>query len=118
MERSLFSSADIAVSGDFFADRNLAAKGAGKESDRRRRVHRLDRGRRLEEMLLKFLPPDKVNEKGSEAAAVTVMMMAGSPGLEFTPPPVPEVYATRPFIYVIRETSTDAILFMGVYKGE
>ena len=60
----------------------------------------------------------KVNEKGSEAAAVTVMMMAGSPGLEFTPPPVPEVYATRPFIYVIRETSTDAILFMGVYKGE
>lgn len=59
----------------------------------------------------------KVNEKGSEAAAVTVVMMAASAGPNFTPPPVPEVYATRPFIYIIRETSTNAILFMGVYKG-
>ena len=60
----------------------------------------------------------KVNEKGSEAAAVTVVMMESSPGPGFTPPPIPEVYATRPFIYVIRETSTNAILFMGEYKGE
>ena len=59
----------------------------------------------------------KVNEKGSEAAAVTVVLMDASAGPNFTPPPVPEVYATRPFIYIIRETSTNAILFMGVYKG-
>lgn len=59
----------------------------------------------------------KVNEKGSEAAAVTVTFMAGSPGPGFTPPPVPEVYATRPFFYAIRETSTNTILFMGYYNG-
>ena len=59
----------------------------------------------------------KVNEKGSEAAAVTVAMMASSLGPGFTPPPVPEVYATRPFFYAIRETSTNTILFMGYYNG-
>ena len=59
----------------------------------------------------------KVNEKGSEAAAVTVIVMETSTGLEFTPPPVPEFYATRPFIYSIRETSTNTILFMGVFAG-
>ena len=59
----------------------------------------------------------KVNEKGSEAAAVTVTFMAGSAGPGFTPPPVPEVYATRPFFYAIRETSTNTILFMGYYNG-
>ena len=59
----------------------------------------------------------KVNEKGSEAAAVTVAMMATSLGPGFTPPPVPEVYATRPFFYAIRETSTNTILFMGYYNG-
>ncbi len=60
----------------------------------------------------------KVNEKGSEAAAVTVVLVAGgSLGPGFTPPPVPEVYATRPFFYAIRETSTNTILFMGYYNG-
>ena len=58
----------------------------------------------------------KVDEKGSEAAAVTVI------GMEFataapppTPPTVFEFYATRPFMYMIREVSTGAILFMGKY---
>ncbi len=59
----------------------------------------------------------KVDEKGSEAAAVTVIDMKESayyPGASV----IPEFYATRPFMYLIRETSTGAILFMGTYKGK
>jgi serpin B len=59
----------------------------------------------------------KVDEKGSEAAAVTVIDMKESayfPGSSV----IPEFYATRPFMYLIRETSTGAILFMGTYKGK
>ena len=58
----------------------------------------------------------KVDEKGSEAAAVTVIDMKESayfPGAEV----IPEFYATRPFMYLIREISTGAILFMGKYDG-
>lgn len=52
-----------------------------------------------------------VNTKGTEAAAVTYIgMMATSAG----PDPDYKVFtADRPFIYVISETSTGAILFMG-----
>ena len=59
----------------------------------------------------------KVDEKGSEAAAVTVIDMketAYFPGAEV----IPEFYATRTFMYLIRETSTGAILFMGKYDGK
>ena len=58
----------------------------------------------------------KVDEKGTEAAAVTVIDMketAYFPGSE-----IPEFHATRPFMYLIRETSTGAILFMGRYDGK
>lgn len=58
----------------------------------------------------------KVDEKGSEAAAVTVIDMketAFYPG-----PEIVEFHATRPFMYLIRETSTGAILFMGKYDGK
>ena len=58
----------------------------------------------------------KVDEKGSEAAAVTVIDMKESayfPGAEV----IPEFYAIRPFMYLIREISTGAILFMGKYDG-
>ena len=60
----------------------------------------------------------KVDEKGSEAAAVTVIDMKETsvgPGYE---PVIPEFYATRTFMYLIRETSTGAILFMGKYDGK
>ncbi|MBR5703431.1 MAG: serpin family protein [Bacteroidales bacterium] len=60
----------------------------------------------------------KVDEKGSEAAAVTVIDMKETsvgPGSE---PVIPEFYATRPFMYLIREISTGAILFMGKYDGK
>jgi serpin B len=54
-----------------------------------------------------------VNEKGTEAAAVTfVGMMATSAG----PAPEPRrvsFFADRPFLFVIRENSTGAILFIG-----
>ena len=54
-----------------------------------------------------------VNEKGTEAAAVTVVgMVATSIG----PSPEPRTvnfFADRPFLFVIRERSTEAILFIG-----
>ena len=58
----------------------------------------------------------KVEEKGTEAAAVTVIEMKltsaiPSPGEPLT------FYATRPFLYTISEVSTGAILFMGQYNG-
>ncbi len=59
-----------------------------------------------------------VNEKGTEAAAVTVIdMKVGAVG----PPQQPRtVYFTadHPFLYTITECSTGAILFTGVYAGD
>ena len=52
----------------------------------------------------------EVNEEGTEAAAVTVEEMIYSSGKE---PIVIDFIANRPFIYAIKESSTDAILFMG-----
>ncbi len=48
----------------------------------------------------------EVNEEGTEAAAVTIV------GIETTSVP-PSFIADRPFLYLIRERSTGAILFMG-----
>ena len=59
----------------------------------------------------------EVNEKGTKAAAVTVVGMrtrslsgGGSPRVEF--------HATRPFVYYIVDNSTGVIYFMGTYCGE
>ena len=62
----------------------------------------------------------KVNEEGSEAAAVTVagakMEMSGGGGpIEY---PKATFYANRPFVYVIREASSGVILFVGKFTGE
>lgn len=56
----------------------------------------------------------KVNEEGSEAAAVTVIGMrknsvGGGPDVVF--------HADHPFLYLITETSTGAILFAGQFGG-
>ena len=54
------------------------------------------------------------DEEGTEAAAVTVV------GVELTsvgPPREVTFHANRPFIYLIREQSTGAILFMGAVKN-
>ena len=59
----------------------------------------------------------KVNEEGSEAAAVTIA------GVKFTSSMEPEEYpkatfhANRPFVYVIREASSGVILFVGKFTG-
>jgi len=62
----------------------------------------------------------KVNEEGSEAAAVTVAEMAYTTA--FTPQPreYPKAtfHANRPFVYVIREASSGVILFIGKFTGE
>ena len=61
----------------------------------------------------------KVNETGTESAAVTVITMkytSVGPGGE--PETFIEFHATRPFIYAISEVSSNAILFMGTYKGK
>ena len=60
----------------------------------------------------------KVNEDGSEAAAVTVagiqtLSMAHEP-IEY---PKATFHANRPFVYVIREASSGVILFVGKFTG-
>ncbi|MCH5188790.1 MAG: serpin family protein [Oscillospiraceae bacterium] len=52
-----------------------------------------------------------VNEKGTEAAAVTSLFVTGS-----APPPEPiEFKADRPFSFAVRDNTTGEILFMGEY---
>ena len=60
----------------------------------------------------------KVNEEGSEAAAVTVAGMKVNALSE--PPKYSKAtfHANRPFVYVIREASSGVILFVGKFTGE
>ena len=59
----------------------------------------------------------KVNETGTEAAAVTIIGMdVAMEGPEPEPRYV-TFHATRPFLYVIRDQITGAILFIGQYTG-
>ena len=63
----------------------------------------------------------KVNEEGSEAAAVTI---GGANCTAFTPNPQPVEYpkaifhANRPFVYAISEASSGVIVFVGKFSGE
>ena len=59
----------------------------------------------------------KVNEEGSEAAAVTVAAVnykSASVPKEY---PKATFHANRPFVYVIREASSGVILFVGKFTG-
>ena len=62
----------------------------------------------------------KVNEEGSEAAAVTVA--GANYTLSITPEPVeyPKAtfHANRPFVYAISEASSGVIVFVGKFSGE
>lgn len=58
----------------------------------------------------------KVDEQGSEAAAVTSVVMQKNSVSE--PPKMVEFHADRPFIYAITEVSTGAIFFIGQYTGK
>ena len=65
--------------------------------------------------LMKQLAKIKLDEEGTEAAAVTVIVGApGSASQEQTA----EFFATRPFLYIISEQSTGAIFFIGQYMGD
>lgn len=55
----------------------------------------------------------EVNEKGTEAAAATAVIMVGATSAPIDVPFTPEFKADRPFIYLIRDKSTGALLFMG-----
>ena len=52
-----------------------------------------------------------VNEEGTEAAAATAVTVA--PGATRTPPEPIQVTVDRPFLFLIRDLETGAILFMG-----
>jgi serpin B len=56
----------------------------------------------------------EVNEEGSEAAAATaVVMHVMISAKKIRIGPLPVFHADHPFLYAIRDTETDAILFMG-----
>ena len=55
----------------------------------------------------------KLDEEGTEAAAVTVIETAGSA----IPDEPKRFHAIRPFLYIISEQSTGAIFFIGQYTG-
>ncbi len=60
----------------------------------------------------------KVDESGSEAAAVTVVEFAVLSAGEEEPEPPIIFHADRPFVYAIREASTGVILFVGKFTGK
>jgi len=60
----------------------------------------------------------ELKEEGTEAAAVTVIMMRTESSMREDPVYVPEFRADRPFFFVIREKSTGLILFTGVVENQ
>ena len=59
----------------------------------------------------------KVNEEGSEAAAVTVAGMMEKSSMGPVEYPKATFHANRPFVYVIQEASSGVILFIGKFTG-
>ena len=59
----------------------------------------------------------KVNEEGSEAAAVTIIGMEATAYIPQQPQKV-VFHADHPFLYLITESSTGTILFAGKYAGK
>ncbi len=53
-----------------------------------------------------------LNEEGTEAAAVTVIGVRAGIAMPAPPPPL-EFRADHPFLFMIRDNSSGAILFMG-----
>lgn len=60
----------------------------------------------------------KVNEDGSEAAAVTVAGANFATSIGPKENPKATFHANRPFVYVIREASSGVILFVGKFTGQ
>jgi serine protease inhibitor len=55
----------------------------------------------------------EVNEKGTEAAAATAVSMAVPLSMPMDRPFTPEFKAERPFLFLIRDTSSGTVLFLG-----
>ena len=61
----------------------------------------------------------KVNEEGSEAAAVTIAELNFlSAVVDTQEPPKATFHANRPFVYLIHEQSSGVILFVGKFMGK
>jgi len=54
-----------------------------------------------------------VDEKGTEAAAVTAVVMLKAVAL---PAPEPEVVFDRPFLFMVVDDSSGTVLFLGAVK--
>ena len=67
--------------------------------------------------LMKQVARIKLNEEGTEAAAVTIVGMDNCTAVTTDPQRV-NFHANRPFLYVISEQSTGAIFFIGKYVGD
>ena len=67
--------------------------------------------------MMKQVAKIKLNEEGTEAAAITVIGMLDAMAEPQEPQRV-NVHANRPFLYVISEQSTGAIFFIGKYVGD
>ena len=59
----------------------------------------------------------KVNEEGSEAAAVTVAGVNATTAVSPQEYPKATFHANRPFVYAISEASSGVILFVGKFTG-
>lgn len=59
----------------------------------------------------------KLDEEGTEAAAVTVVAVEGCTAIP-NPPEPKKFIADHPFFYVITEVSTGAVIFAGCYAGD
>ena len=69
---------------------------------------------------LSFVQQDaviKVDEEGTEAAAITSAGMLGATAVA-APPRVINFHCDHPFLYLITESGTGSILFAGKYTGE
>ena len=64
--------------------------------------------------LMKQVAKIKLDEEGTEAAAVTVIGVDGKDGCT---PDIVRFHANHPFLYVISEQQTGAIFFIGQYTG-
>jgi serpin B len=53
----------------------------------------------------------EVDEKGTEAAAATAVVMAEGTGMR--PEPPAQFHVDRPFLFVLRDRISGAVLFMG-----
>ncbi|MDE6576656.1 MAG: serpin family protein [Muribaculaceae bacterium] len=59
----------------------------------------------------------KVDEKGAEGAALTEIGWVSAPGPDVPIAPNPVITFDRPFIYIVAEKSTGAILFIGTVRN-